>query len=112
MDCTGSTRPLPWRGQIVLMHGDENAYGCSPSTTWAFKRVKMRSAPQAKGSGRRRRSPLSGLPPHPPRSPLSVTVVYRGGAECWIELRSRGRVVRRPGSVALYDVLREIWRLD
>lgn len=36
---------------------------------------------------------------------MQVTVVYRGGSECWWELRARGVVVRRPGSMALHDVL-------
>lgn len=44
-----------------------------------------------------------------PRDPLTLTVTYRGGAECWIEVKARGRLGRYPGHVAIYEVLRDVW---
>lgn len=43
-----------------------------------------------------------------PREPLTITVTYRGGAECWYEIRARGTTIRRPGHVAIHDLFRWI----
>lgn len=40
-----------------------------------------------------------------PRDPLQVTVKYRGGPECWYEIKARGATVRVPGHVALHDLM-------
>lgn len=52
---------------------------------------------------------LPGLPAVPRRERLTITVSHRGGAESWWELRARGRVWRRPGWMALEDVLADIY---
>ena len=44
------------------------------------------------------------------REPVTITVRYRGGGEGWWELKARGEVWRRPGSLCLHDVLREIYQ--
>lgn len=109
--CTGlASLRTRWGGTIVRMHGDENPNTCPPSTTWAFKRVKV-STPRRGQQQRVRSTSFEALPPHPPRSKLSVTVVYRGGPECWWEITARGKTVRRPGALALHDVLRDIYRM-
>lgn len=57
-------------------------------------------------AGRRRRPPrLSGLNP---RHELEVRISYRGGSEAWWTVRARGRVWRRPGTLALHDVLMDV----
>lgn len=38
------------------------------------------------------------------RHPLTCKVKLRGGAECWLEIHSRGGLVRVPGSVSIYEV--------
>lgn len=43
------------------------------------------------------------------RSPLTLTVTYRGGSEGWYEVRARGRTYRRPGWVAIHDLMRDIY---
>jgi hypothetical protein len=35
-------------------------------------------------------------------------VTYRGGAEAWWSIKARGRVWRRPGTLALHDVLQDV----
>jgi hypothetical protein len=45
-----------------------------------------------------------------PRDPLTITVVYRGGGECWYQVVSRGRTLRFPGAMALHDVMRAIYK--
>jgi len=65
----------------------------------------MRRAPQASTNSRPKGDYSHRLTPRDPRDPLTVTVTYRGGSECWWEIRARGVVIRRPGHVALHDVL-------
>jgi len=38
-----------------------------------------------------------------------MVVSYRGGPECWWEVRTRGRVYRIPGTAAVHDALADIW---
>lgn len=42
------------------------------------------------------------------RKPLTMTVQYRGGPECWFEIHSRGGVLRVEGVLALVDVMKEL----
>lgn len=82
---------------------------CSPSTTWAWRKVKIAPAPKApreqrpKGPSKPLASVWNG------RETLTISVRYRGGAECWYELKSRGQTVRIPGHVALHDVMGRIY---
>lgn len=87
---------------------DSTPNNSSSSTTFAFRRVKISTAPQAGTDSRRRRPHFKGLKRRNPRDPLQVTIVFRGGAECWWELRARGAVLRRPGHNSLHDVLWEL----
>jgi hypothetical protein len=65
----------------------------------------MRQPPQAGEPQRPKGTPQALLRRRDRRKPLTITVTYRGGPECWWELRARGAIVRRPGHVALEDVL-------
>lgn len=42
------------------------------------------------------------------RDPLTVKISFRGGPECWVEVRARGSLRRYPGTTAIYDVLRDL----
>jgi hypothetical protein len=91
------------------MGESEGEYECSESTTWAWIRVKVSPAPQAPG-GQRRKAPSKRLrAPWNPRDPLTVLVRYRGGSECWYELRARGRTYRAPGHLAINDIMDRIY---
>jgi hypothetical protein len=79
----------------------------SPSTTWEWRRVKIAPAPQAKSD--RERSESASLLPWPRQKPITVVLKYRGGPECWVEVRARGRVWRRPGHTAIYDLLTTVF---
>lgn len=81
-----------------------------PSTTWAWKRVKIAPPPEAREADGRKPGRWFRLPPWPPRRPLTISVKYRGGPECWYEVHARGSVGRFPGVTALDDVMREITR--
>jgi hypothetical protein len=75
------------------------------STTFAWKYVKVASPPEARKAVRSSARGFRRLPRWPQRKPLALTIKYRGGAEAWVEVHSRGEVARFPGSTAIYDVL-------
>lgn len=43
------------------------------------------------------------------RDPLTITIVSRGGSECWWEVRARGCVARVPGHVCVEDLFAMIY---
>ena len=65
----------------------------------------MSRAPQASTNSRPKGDFSHRLARRNPRDPLTITVTYRGGPECWWELKARGVTIRRPGSVSLHDAL-------
>lgn len=79
-----------------------------PSTTWEWKRVKVRRPAGGQNTASTERRGPFGLPPRNPRDPLTIKVKYRGGSEAYYEIHARGRVFRRPGTVALHDIMQEI----
>jgi len=77
-------------------------------THWEWKLCKIDLPPEAAGTAPRSGTFRSLSGPWPPRLPLSVTFTYRGGPQCWWEIKARGITVRRPGYLAMHDVMREI----
>lgn len=82
------------------------------STTWVSEQRKIASPPQAKEHRASAASSLLGLLPWPRRKPMVLSIKFRGGPECWYEVRARGRTIRRPGVIALHDLMRELYRDD
>lgn len=84
------------------------------STTWGWRYVKIAPAPQAKSDAERSESSLGSLLPWPRRKPMHIDIRWRGGPECWYEIRARGRTIRRPGSIALHDLMEQLarWQRD
>jgi len=72
----------------------------------------MSGAPQASVTTPRKGRPFRLLPKLNPRKPVHLTIKLRGGAEAWVEVHSRGSVLRVPGHTAVYDVLRTICNAD
>jgi len=83
----------------------------TPSTTYAWRRVKISSPPQAPRESRRRRRWIA-LGNKERRQLIEVRVRYRGGAEDWYEVRARGGVVRVQGSLTFGDVMERVYRGD
>lgn len=75
------------------------------STTWRSTPGKIDRAPQATQHSRPKGVRFKGLPRRNPRDPLSVTVVWRGGPEAWVELRARGGVIRVPGHTCIAELV-------
>lgn len=84
-----------------------NSNNSTPSTTPQWKWAKIRSAP-ARPTVRSPKASSSSLAAWDKARALSITVKYRGGAECWWEITARGHVWRRPGHLHLDDVLQEV----
>lgn len=80
-----------------------------PSTTWAWRKVKMR--PSAGGQERSSRAKRGFLRLYrmPRTEPVRITVEYRGGAESWWLIKARGTHEVFPGHLSLEDVLSRIY---
>lgn len=68
---------------------------------------RMASKPVARKGGR-----WHLLPWRNPRTPLTITVRYRGGQEAWVEVTARGSTGRFHGATALFDVVAEVNQWD
>lgn len=92
------------------------------STTWRWKTVKI----PLPAEGQRRQRPQGGhsantasVAPGWYRFPsydlkrkrelLTIRISYRGGSECWYEVKARGSSKRFPGHMALHDIMRQIY---
>lgn len=96
--------------------GAEYSNNGSGSTTWAWKRVKIpeRRRPTGHSAAAGRTTPSVGtqrshLTPREARSPHTVQIKYRGGAEAWWELKWGNNTVRVSGVLCLHDVMRELF---
>lgn len=78
------------------------------STTFVWKRVKVSPAPQAQGQTPKGPFRWCGMSRWNRKEKVSLTVVYRGGAESWWLVTARGRSVALPGWMALEDVMAEV----
>lgn len=76
-----------------------------PSTTFAWRKVKMKTPPAGQGTVRAQRGRWHGLTTWPRARTLSVSITYRGGPESWWLVNSRGRHGVFPGSAAIEDVM-------
>lgn len=86
------------------MAKEARTYTGSGSTTWVWKTSRVATAPKAQQHGHPKGG-LRALRERAARDPLTITVKYRGGAECWWEIKARGETVRVPGYIAVHDVL-------
>jgi hypothetical protein len=97
--CSGSM-PTP---------SDTNKRTASTTSEWEWRKIRRR--PQGPSDTAPKASSSAVKSAWNPREPLTVTVRYRGGPEAWFELRARGRTIRRPGHVAMYDALNDLYKV-
>lgn len=76
-----------------------------PSTTFEWRKTKIRKPPAGHGTARAKRGRWIGLPTWPRHRTLTVKVRYRGGTESWWLIQSRGRSGVFPGHLAIEDVM-------
>lgn len=80
------------------------------STTWTYRKVKLRG-PRPEGQPRPAQpGRFSGLAKRDRKARITLTIHHRGGAESWWLVEARGRKVPFPGHRALEDVMAEINR--
>lgn len=85
---------------------------CLPSTTWVYEKRKVRRSAGGQDTASRKAVRWYHLPRRDRRKPLTLTISYRGGPECWYEVHARGSVGRFPGSTYLHDVMAAIYGDD
>ena len=80
----------------------------SGSTTWAYDSGEIggsrREGKARVAKPRRWRS----LNRRNPKAKLTLTIQFKGGAECWYLIEARGSSGIVSGAIALHDVMREI----
>lgn len=81
----------------------------APSTTWEWRKTKIRSAPQATQHSQPKAARWYHMRMRDRRKPLTLTITYRGGSECWYEIHARGSIGRFPGHFSLHDVMAAIY---
>ncbi len=79
-----------------------------PSTTYGWRKVKIRTPPAGHMTARAKRGRWYGLPTWPRRRALTITVAWRGGPESWWWVESRGRHAAVAGSLSLDDVMAQV----
>ncbi len=79
-----------------------------PSTTFAWKKVKMKPPPAGHETARAKRGRWHGLPTWPRRRLSRLEVYWRGGAESWWYVGARGRYGVFPGHMAIEDVMAQV----
>ncbi len=79
-----------------------------PSTTWEWRRVKMKTPPAGHETVRAKRGRWRHLPLWPRTRHLTVKITYRGGGESWWLVEARGSHGVFPGHCALEDVMAQI----
>jgi hypothetical protein len=105
---TGTPDPNP--GDEVAGGGSEHTF---PSTTWAWKQVRIARPPEATRTAAARGHRWRKLPRRNARDPLAITVKLRGGPEGWVEVHARGDFSRYPGYTSILDVVLDVnshWR--
>lgn len=93
-----------WGYLPSIMRDRTDPTGPSTTARWEYRKILKRPA-----------APSDTAPQGPPslkewprRSPLTLTIVYRGGSEAWWEIKARGQTFRVPGHTCLHDVLERI----
>ena len=80
----------------------------SGSTTWTPEVSKVSAGRSAGAASPKASSRWSRLTRRDARTPLTVTIRYRGGKEAWFYVEARGHSGAFPGYRSLYDVMAEI----
>lgn len=83
----------------------ETSNACLGSTTWEWRKVKLKSPPGGEGLAKRVRSRSYPAASRNRNRPLWLEIAYRGGAESFWLVRTRGCSWRFPGYAALEDVM-------
>ncbi len=76
-----------------------------PSTTYEWKKVKMKPPPAGHKTARAKRGRWYRYSTWPRHRKLTLTISHRGGPESWWLIESRGSHGAVPGHLSLDDVM-------
>ncbi len=79
------------------------------STTWEWRRVKMKPPPAGHNAARAKRGRWRGLSTWPRRRSLRLDIVYRGGAQSWWLVTARGSSGVFPGDACIEDIMSQVF---
>ncbi len=85
---------------------ESNGSSWSPTCEWEIAKIRRR--PQRQRDSAKRRQLWARMSRRNPTSPISIMVEWRGGAEAWIKVTSRGAYRNYPGYATLADVVLDI----
>jgi hypothetical protein len=91
---------------VTVEPGIEHTF---PSTTFVWRKVKMKPPPAGHNSARAKRGRWRHLARWPRARSLTITVSYRGGAESWWLVKARGSQGVFPGHAQLEDVMAAVF---
>lgn len=83
-----------------------NVRSSSTAALWEWRKVRRPAGGHTNSVPKGHRWRL--LPRRNARTPLAVTLSYRGGPEAWVEIHARGDLGRYPGSTAIADILADL----
>lgn len=75
------------------------------STTWRSTADTVARAARPNSTAGPKARPIRSLRPRNPRDPLLSTLKWRGGPEGWVEVKTRGTVVRVPGHTCVAELV-------
>jgi hypothetical protein len=85
--------------------GEEHLFA---STTFEWRRVKIRTPPAGHNKARAKRGRWRHLGRWPRTQDLTITIRYRGGAESWWLVKARGSQGAFPGHASIEDVMSQV----
>lgn len=78
------------------------------STTWEYRKVKISRAASPQSAGASKTLRFRFLPRRDRAKPLTISVQYRGGPECWYLVKARGGSANFHGATGIHDIMEEI----
>lgn len=88
--------------------GEPSAAALAPSTTFEWKRVRVRRGAAGSETARRSRSFWRRYARRDPGEWITVRLKWRGGAQDWVMVSARGETNPIPGHRALIDVVMDV----
>lgn len=101
-------------GYVLKDHPAANTRSVSTTSGWIPARIPGRPAGPVGQPPEATNKAFSRLPLNrrDHRTPVTLSVRFRGGPEAWFEIKGRGRTWRVPGHDAFYDVMARIFNGD
>jgi hypothetical protein len=90
------------------MDRDSTTEQTFPSTTWGWRHVRLWERPTPPQQAQPPKALPRRLRGRDRKAPITITVQYTAGAQCWYRITARGEVFSVPGDRAIHDVMEYI----